>query len=556
MPDAPHSRIRPPLSPRASDANAAGPAVDPPRGGGRVAGGLATKIILIVFLSTFLTAVLVSWISVYSTHAFLRRGLDQTLPAVVSSAADRTRSWLNEAHFELSEWASAGDAPSDATLAHWLQRSHHFEALVRTDSSGQILASAGIATGLELPGVPGFWVADDATGNRLVGTGLAVGSSDEECCLHGVLSRSRMRPLLAVEGLGTGGSVDLVDPDGHVLVSGRSTHPERRGARLPVDLLRSGVVADYAGSDETRRIGAMDSVPHTILSVVVEQPYDAAFEPLFAMVKRVLVIDLGILMFFSLVAYTATRAIVRPIRALSDGAQRISQGELDVELVESEKRDEIGLLTRTFNDMTRKLLSHRIEIERANHKLVAQNAELQRANEVLEQLSITDGLTRLHNHRFFQDHLTREIKRVSRTSENLSMLMCDIDDFKRLNDRLGHASGDELLVGIASTLDESVRETDFLARYGGEEFVVLCPDTDLAGAINVAEKVRSAVAEGSFILDGTSQLCKITISIGVAQFEGSRRAFFKAADQSLYRAKEAGKNCVKSAREVSGYPDI
>jgi diguanylate cyclase len=136
------------------------------------------------------------------------------------------------------------------------------------------------------------------------------------------------------------------------------------------------------------------------------------------------------------------------------------------------------------------------------------------------------------------------------------MLMCDIDDFKRLNDRLGHASGDELLVGIASTLDESVRETDFLARYGGEEFVVLCPDTDLAGAIHVAEKVRSAVAEGSFILDGTSQLCKITISIGVAQFEGSRRAFFKAADQALYRAKEAGKNCVKSAREVSGYPDI
>jgi len=128
--------------------------------------------------------------------------------------------------------------------------------------------------------------------------------------------------------------------------------------------------------------------------------------------------------------------------------------------------------------------------------------------------------------------------------------------FEMLNDRLGHAAGDELLAGIAKTLDESVRETDFLARYGGEEFVVLCPDTDLAGAVTVAEKVRSAIAESSFILDGTSQLSKVTISIGVAQFEGSRRSFFKAADQALYRAKGAGKNCVKAARELPDYPDV
>ncbi|MGI9430850.1 MAG: diguanylate cyclase [Myxococcota bacterium] len=523
---------------------------------GPASGGLATRIIFVVFLSTFLTAVLVSWISVYSTHTFLRDKLSRTFPAAVASAADRTANWLDDASGELEQLASAGSSlEENATLAQRLRESPHFEALILTDPDGRVVSRAGNAAGLVPSVATGVWVGEDAEGIPHVGMGLALDGTAAGSSLHGVYSRSRMRPLLGVAGLSRDGVIHLVADGGQILVSGRLTQTPAPHTRLPLEQLSDGVVS-FSGPGAERRIGTAGSIPGTNLSLVVEEPYEAAFEPVFDMVKRVFVIDLGILILFSLVAHRVTSAMVRPIEALSEGARRISQGELDVELVESEARDEIGLLTRTFNDMTRKLLSHRVEIERANHKLVAQNAELQRANEVLEQLSITDGLTRLHNHRFFQDHLTREIKRVSRTSENLSMLMCDIDDFKRLNDRLGHAAGDELLAGIAGVLDESVRETDFLARYGGEEFVVLCPDTDLAGAIHVAEKIRSCVAEGSFILDGSSQLSKITISIGVAQFEGSRRSFFQAADQALYRAKGAGKNCVKSAREVPGYPDL
>ena len=558
MPDAPPSRARRPQAgpPPPGDRSRSGPHEPVPPSGPGV-GSLATKIIFVVFLSTFSTALLVSWVSVYSTHTFLQRKLAQTFPAAAAGTAERTARWLDEGRLELERWAQHDPHPTEATLARWLQESAHFEGLVRTDPDGRVVAAAGPVSGVAPGTAPGAWTAPDASGalRHAVAHRLG-GAPDASCCLHGVYSRSRLRPLLAGAGLGSGGRVLLTDPTGRVVVSSRLTGSPVGAAPAPIERLGEGAVADYTGADGERRVGALQPVAGTDLRVVVEEPYESAFEPVFAMVKRVFVIDLGILVLFSLIAHQVTGAIVRPIEALSDGARRISQGELDVELVESQKRDEIGLLTRTFNDMTRKLLSHRAEIERANHKLVAQNAELQRANEVLEQLSITDGLTRLHNHRFFQDHLTREIKRVSRTSENLSMLMCDIDDFKRLNDRLGHAAGDELLVGIAATLDESVRETDFLARYGGEEFVVLCPDTDLAGAVTVAEKVRSAVAEGSFLLDGTSQLTKITISIGVAQFEGSRRTFFQAADQALYRAKAAGKNCVKAAREVPGYPDL
>jgi diguanylate cyclase (GGDEF)-like protein len=206
--------------------------------------------------------------------------------------------------------------------------------------------------------------------------------------------------------------------------------------------------------------------------------------------------------------------------------------------------DEIGLLIRTFNDMTGKLLHHRSEIQEANRKLQAQNDELQRANEILEQLSITDGLTKLHNHRFFQEHLSREIKRVERSGEPLSLLLLDIDDFKQLNDHFGHVAGDELLVGLAQVLNQSIRDSDLIARYGGEEFAVLAANTDLAGAVNLGEKVRTAVGEAAFIVGDSMRPTRMTISIGVAQYRGSRKQLLRRADRALYRAKDEGKDCV------------
>jgi two-component system cell cycle response regulator len=201
--------------------------------------------------------------------------------------------------------------------------------------------------------------------------------------------------------------------------------------------------------------------------------------------------------------------------------------------------------------MMRRLRGYQSEIETANRRLTERNNELKQAKETFEQLSITDGLTKLHNHRFFQDHLTREIKRVSRTGEPLSMLLVDIDDFKSLNDRFGHAAGDELLTGLARIMNETVRESDLLARYGGEEFVVLASGTDLAGAYSVAEKIRTSTCETSFILDDSLRPTRATVSIGVAQYRGDRKAFFQAADRALYRAKAAGKNCVVTEEEAT-----
>jgi diguanylate cyclase (GGDEF)-like protein len=299
--------------------------------------------------------------------------------------------------------------------------------------------------------------------------------------------------------------------------------------------------------------------------LVVEEPYAAAFAPVVAIFARTLAINLAIVLLFGAVALQITTSIVRPIRALVRAARQVREGRDDAEFPSGEADDEIGLLVRTFREMVTRLHEvqaelrrQRDETEQANARLSDRNSELERANEVLAQLSITDGLTSLHNHRFFQDHLGREVARAERHGTPLSLVLIDIDDFKLLNDRHGHATGDAVLRRIAEVLSDGIRDADLLARYGGEEFVLVAPGTDLAGAASLAEKLRLEVSETVFDVDGTGSL-RITVSIGVAAFHGDRAALFGEADRALYLAKSSGKDCVMvaggdAARPVEGQP--
>jgi diguanylate cyclase (GGDEF)-like protein len=336
----------------------------------------------------------------------------------------------------------------------------------------------------------------------------------------------------------------LVDRDGRVLAAAGADHELAPDARIGPP----GHAEDQPATVEYRSggrpvIGAARALGEGGWQLVAEAPFEAAFAPVLDVVSRIFLIDLGVILLFSFLAYQVTSSIVRPIERLSEWARGIAQGQIELEIPETGGRDEIGLLARTFNDMMRQLRRNQLEIEAKNHELTEHNIRLEQANEVLNQLSITDGLTKLHNHRFFQDHLTREIKRVSRSGEPLSMLLIDIDDFKQLNDRFGHAAGDELLTRMAPILNNAVREADLVARYGGEEFVILALNTDVRGAYSLAEKVRTAIAESSFILDDSLRPLRVTVSIGVARYRGNRKRFFQKADEALYRAKADGKNC-------------
>jgi len=177
--------------------------------------------------------------------------------------------------------------------------------------------------------------------------------------------------------------------------------------------------------------------------------------------------------------------------------------------------------------------------------------KLHHLNKQLETLAVTDGLTKLYNHRFFMETLNREFSRSRRMSMPLAMLMADIDNFKNFNDTYGHQLGDEILINVANMLKSSRRGSDIVARYGGEEFVLLLPDTRLEQAAIVAEKLRKCVEESS--IDSRRRKLKITISLGVSAMEKNSlrnpKDLLILADKALYKAKRGGKNKVCKVEE-------
>ncbi len=185
---------------------------------------------------------------------------------------------------------------------------------------------------------------------------------------------------------------------------------------------------------------------------------------------------------------------------------------------------------------------------KANHKrIMQQHQALQEANEKLEHLSQVDALTGLANRRSFDQQLSLEYARYLRADGVLSVLMVDIDYFKSINDHYGHATGDVYLQNIAAVLKIAMsRPNDLAARYGGEEFVCILPDTDLLGALKVAEQIREAVI--ALHLDNTEEPTRpVTVSVGVATLQGvqsSADELLRQADVQLYRAKNAGRNRV------------
>ena len=174
-----------------------------------------------------------------------------------------------------------------------------------------------------------------------------------------------------------------------------------------------------------------------------------------------------------------------------------------------------------------------------------ENARLHR---LVERQANTDGLTELPNRRHFEEALEAEISRAERFGGGLALILADLDDFKQVNDRYGHQAGDDVLRTFASILRETVREIDLPSRYGGEEFAVLLPQTDIEGAHNLAERLRRALASRPMTTEPGS-LVAVTASFGVASFPAAATpaALFAAADDALYQAKHAGKNCVVSA---------
>lgn len=160
--------------------------------------------------------------------------------------------------------------------------------------------------------------------------------------------------------------------------------------------------------------------------------------------------------------------------------------------------------------------------------------------------SLTDPLTGSGNRLALENTLNREIELAKRHRSPLSLLLVDVDDFKNVNDRWGHKTGDKVLKMIVQKLNEVNRQTDLIFRFGGEEFVILLNETSQTGAEVIAERIRMAIEHAS--LDVAGQTLKVTVSLGAAahKLNDSKDRFFQRADKALYQAKNSGKNMVVS----------
>jgi len=167
-------------------------------------------------------------------------------------------------------------------------------------------------------------------------------------------------------------------------------------------------------------------------------------------------------------------------------------------------------------------------------------------HEEIYRMTIVDGLTQIHNKRYLFEALEKELIRARRYERELSLLIFDIDFFKRINDQFGHLAGDHVLRELARVVQERIRRDEVFARYGGEEFVIVLPETGLPGAQALAENLRSRVAGHSFIFQG--ERIPTTISVGCAQLTKEDKVaadLIQRADEKLYEAKRGGRNQVR-----------
>jgi diguanylate cyclase (GGDEF)-like protein/PAS domain S-box-containing protein len=183
------------------------------------------------------------------------------------------------------------------------------------------------------------------------------------------------------------------------------------------------------------------------------------------------------------------------------------------------------------------------ELKNAEEELERVNKELMEANRKLEVLSVTDSLSGLYNHRYFFDILHKELAKWNRTGSTDSVIvLMDIDNFKGLNDSLGHLAGDFSIRHIADLLKNNIRESDYVFRYGGDEFIVLFNDTSMEGAEKAADKLLKLVAEAPIPLEDST--IRVTISGGAAAISEAKNVneLMNIADMRLYKSKRAGRN--------------
>jgi diguanylate cyclase (GGDEF)-like protein len=528
-----------------------------------------SKILVFAIMVTLIPTGLTAWISYSQNRKALEDKISQELLSASSQSAREMDVWLKERLYDLRVFASSYEVTEN--LSRGTQRSNgrgrlndylnsvrerltDYEELMVLDPQGHVLATS--ASQSRPPTLQAGWAKELSTNDALVGEtywdrslakGILVvavpvlrGDGRMVGALAARLNLRGVEDGLRAFAPSTSGQMYLVALDGSVIASSTTRSAQVMRTKLNQKVLnqlkaREGSIVSYEGFVETDVVGSLKRVSRVRWAILAEIPADAAYWQVLRFRNMTLMIVGGLLLGVSVVAYRMGVLIVRPLERLTRGAAEVANGDLAVDLPAA--KGEVGDLTLVFNHMVERLRMGRQELD-------AVNEELRNKNEELKLLSTVDALTGLHNRRYLTQRLSEELLRSFREKCCFTVLMADVDDFKKYNDAFGHPAGDEVLRKVANILLGSTRAVDCTARYGGEEFAVLLTDTVGDGALQVAERIRARVAAEEF--PGR----KITISIGMAEFPvhgHSAEAVISRADEALYAAKRGGRNRIERA---------
>lgn len=264
-----------------------------------------------------------------------------------------------------------------------------------------------------------------------------------------------------------------------------------------------------------------------------------------------------IILFIALAEFLALSFIViKPVSIISNSLQNGEDG-IVLGTIPLNTNDEFGELAKQFNQLSHNLNIANAELKsraeyadeqliKTNNLLLERSAELMDLNTEFKKLSITDSLTGLYNRRHFEETLNSEMEITKRHGDTNSLLIFDIDNFKLVNDKFGHAHGDSVIKIVAENIKSRLRETDILCRIGGEEFVAICKRAGKTEALKISEDIRNSIEQREINIG--DDVMTITISIGVSTVVNNMNKnvdnIFKNADLALYESKSAGRNRV------------
>jgi len=513
---------------------------------------IRVQIIVFAILAALIPSLIISLIAYAHSHRALTEKITQELVTTGSQTGREADVWLKERLYDLRVFAGSSVVSETVArrgqpgrLVEYLNsvraRFGDYEELQLVDAKAGLIASSARRAGpVRLPegwektfessrslvSEP-YW--DERAKMTIVVLGVPVLQANGRIAgaLVARTNFSELSRVLGVFSARSQGHVYLTTARGTLIADSRDGPADATTTNLARDIANrlhaaEGGIVEYRGIDGVEVLGSAQRLSQAAWLAVADIPVVDAYRQA-TRLRNAAFLVIGILLLVTaIVAYLLAALITRPLGRLTSAAAKVSAGDLQVGLPTGGS-GEVGYLTQVFNSMVESLRKQREELER---------------------ISTTDSLTGLSNRRHLMNLLTHEIERARRADQPFSILMLDVDHFKKYNDAHGHQAGDEVLGRVSAVLRKSIRPYDCAVRYGGEEFLVMLSATPLARARESAERIRKLVRAEQF--EGGT----VTISIGVAEYRSgsdTAKSVIGQADAALYEAKRAGRDRVVCA---------